>query len=160
MVTVRLDRNSVAGGDDSPRVEWEFPDGATIRDLVVRSVEEYLAKVGGDVTWRLSTVGGPDLLVFDVGGYPVEERGVSMLARIGSQTLIVDIASPSADGAYEFFWHYGGGRATWEWFTMSDEDMAALVRADIERGEAIREGNRLGREREKRTELSAEPPVG
>lgn len=54
MITVHLDRDSVAMGDDvDPHVvAWEFADGATPGDVLVRALSEhYLATVSGEVAW-------------------------------------------------------------------------------------------------------------
>lgn len=54
MITVHLDRDSVAMGDDvDPHsVAWEFPDAATPGDVLVRALSErYLARVAGEVAW-------------------------------------------------------------------------------------------------------------
>ncbi|THG28450.1 hypothetical protein [Naasia lichenicola] len=56
MTIVRVDRDSVAMGDDveSHIVEWEFPDHACGGDVLLRALDEhYLASVAGAVAWSL-----------------------------------------------------------------------------------------------------------
>lgn len=54
-VTVTLDRNSVAMGDDveSHRVFWVFPDSATIDGLLVDTSSRYVPGIGGPARWSV-----------------------------------------------------------------------------------------------------------
>ena len=56
MITVVVDRDSVAAGDDAwaHGELWEFPDTATLGDVVVRIVDDhFLAHVAGSVAWTI-----------------------------------------------------------------------------------------------------------
>ncbi|MFD1714308.1 hypothetical protein ACFSBZ_07495 [Amnibacterium flavum] len=57
MITVWVDRDSVAMGDDveSHEVAWEFEDHACAGDVLDRVLSShYLASVSGDVSWSLN----------------------------------------------------------------------------------------------------------
>ncbi|MFC7620647.1 hypothetical protein [Microlunatus sp. GCM10028923] len=67
MITVHVDRDSVAMGDDVlPHVvAWEFDDDATPGDVLVRVLAEgYLARVAGEVAWAF------EVGAFDLDRYP------------------------------------------------------------------------------------------
>ena len=59
-IRIRLDRDSVAMGDDveSHELAVELPDDATPADLLARAIDtRFLASVAGDVAWLLRVRG-------------------------------------------------------------------------------------------------------
>jgi hypothetical protein len=92
MITVWVDRDSVAMGDDveSHEVAWQFEDHACPGDVLDRAItEHYLASVAGDVAWTL-----------EVGRFEVEPRdgytSVRGVATHSAAVLVVPmLGSPS-----------------------------------------------------------------
>lgn len=60
VVTVRMDRESVAMGDDVVGHEefWDYPAGATVDDLLTDVASGFLASVAGDVGWAVRLMNG------------------------------------------------------------------------------------------------------
>lgn len=105
MQTVVIDRDSVAAGDDvrSHIVRWEFPDDATLGDLLVRILDSgYLASAAGDVAWCLEA-GGLDLGTTADGEYLMStddgrpETGVEIFAPDGGEIHVAMLSWVGVD---------------------------------------------------------------
>jgi hypothetical protein len=92
MITVYVDRDSVAMGDDvDPHsAAWQFEDDATPGDVLIRALNEsYLARVAGPVAWG-----------FEVGAFTVQHHpGFIALRPVNAMTAAA-ILQPSA-GAWQ-----------------------------------------------------------
>lgn len=109
MLTVVIDRDSVAAGDDvhSHLARWEFPDDATLGDLLVRILDSgYLASVAGDVAWCLEA-GGLDFGATADGEYlrakadGRTETGVEIFAPDGGEIHVAMLSWGGVDRALE-----------------------------------------------------------
>jgi hypothetical protein len=87
MITVFVDRDSVAMGDDvDPHaVAWQFEDAATPGDVLVRALaESYLAQVAGPVAWG-----------FEVGAYTVQHHPAYIAVRPVKTVTAAAVLQPS-----------------------------------------------------------------
>lgn len=148
MLTVYIDRDSVAMGDDvDSHVEcWEFDEDVRIGEVLVRMIEGYLAHVAGPVAWTIHL--GDEPVVEQREGYQsVTSSAQTQLAvvfadraevsisqlhrRWGGRALLRDAARPNA--ASEYFIRAGylsNGAAVplrpyREWIAKTDEQIRA-----------------------------------
>jgi hypothetical protein len=87
MITVYVDRDSVAMGDDvDPHaVAWQFEDDATPGDVLVRALSEsYLARVAGPVAWG-----------FEVGAFTVQHYPDFIAVRPVNTVTAAAVLQPS-----------------------------------------------------------------
>jgi|GEM_PF-3704470 len=133
MITVLLDRDSVAMGDDtrSHLVRWEFPDQATLGDVLLRVIEErFLPVVHGRTVWRLigtditvrGTRDGEEYLspgrsgttfaimhadsTMSIDGYVA---GLTWLWHRGFRDRVTNVYGLETDGAYPLYLRYHSG---------------------------------------------------
>lgn len=105
MLTVVIDRDSVAAGDDvrCHIARWEFPDDANLGDLLVRILDSgYLASVAGDVAWcleagglELGTAADGESLRSKDDGRP--ETGVEIFAPDGGEIHVAMLSWGGVD---------------------------------------------------------------
>lgn len=91
MITVFVDRDSVAMGDDiDPHVvAWQFGDGATPGDVLVRALSEhYLASVAGEVAWA-----------YEVGAFTLD-RYPDFIAPRARQTVTAAVVLQPGPGQW------------------------------------------------------------
>lgn len=122
MLTINVDRDSVAMGDDveGHAETWEMPDDATLGEVIVRAVDElYLASVAGRVAWTLEDSAGRLLAVIEIDGVSWPRRAtVQSLWWAGLQRQISDDGKADDAGQYAFFFRYhsGGRSLAWDEF--------------------------------------------
>ncbi|WP_152361500.1 hypothetical protein [Microlunatus speluncae] len=88
MITVYLDRDSVAMGDDvvPHSVAWEFEDSAAPGDVLARVLSErYLARVAGPVAWG-----------FEVGAFTVQHYPEFIAIEAVQTVTAAAVLQPSA----------------------------------------------------------------
>lgn len=122
MLTIKVDRDSVAMGDDveSHAETWEMPDDATLGEVIVRAVDGfYLASVAGRVAWTLEDSTGRLFAVIEIDGVPWPPRAtVQSLWWAGLPRRISDDGKADDAGQYAFFFRYhsGGRSLAWDEF--------------------------------------------
>lgn len=122
MLTIKVDRDSVAMGDDveSHAETWEMPDDATLGEVIVRAVDGfYLASVAGRVAWTLEDSAGRLFAVIEIDGVPSPSRAtVQSLWWAGLPRRISDDGKADDAGKYTFFFRYhsGGRSLAWDEF--------------------------------------------
>lgn len=126
-IRVRVDRESVAAGDDvDPHLEeWLMPATAQVRDVVLRMLTEYLPQVAGPVAWqinaRLAAVpaefgydGGqvlPLAIVFLDSQTEQPPQISSVRGLLGPNSVIEQSIEPATTGEFVFeanYWSGGG----------------------------------------------------
>lgn len=122
MLTIKVDRDSVAMGDDvqSHAETWEMPDDATLGEVIIRAVDEfYLASVAGRVAWTLEDSAGRLLAVVEIDGVSSPRRAtVQSLWWAGLQRQIRDHGKADDAGEHTFLFRYhsGGRSLAWDEF--------------------------------------------